>query len=229
MVKCKTLILYGDWNINFLQTNSHTRELSNLLLRYNLKHVVNVPTRITKTTATLLDVVITNEKKSINSLKIMDLGLSDHYAQILTIPVLDFSNIAYRIKKRQFSEANVQEFLYLLNKVTWQEVYVESDVNAKFNTFMDVFLYCYNTAFPMKTVHVRDTIKNNWITQGIKFSSKKMRLPDKQRKMTVMKTKDLEYIGQYRKIYRRVIQEAKRRENSNYISSATNKSKAACK
>jgi hypothetical protein len=37
----------------------------------------------------------------------------------------------------------------------------------------------------------------------------------------------LEYIGQYRKIYRRVIQEAKRREYDNYISSATNKSNAA--
>jgi hypothetical protein len=172
-VKCKTLILCGDWNINFLQTNSHTGELNNLLLQYNLKHAVNVPTRITKTTATLLDVVITNEKKSINSLKIMDLGLSDHYAQILSIPILDFSNIPYRIEKRQFSEANVQEFLYLLNQVTWQEGYVESDVNAKFNTFMDVFLYCYNIAFPIKTVHVRDTIKNNWITQGIKISSKK--------------------------------------------------------
>jgi exonuclease III len=65
MVKCKTLILCGDWNVNFLQTNSHTRELNNLLLQYNLKHVVNVPTRITKTTATLLDVVITNKKKSV--------------------------------------------------------------------------------------------------------------------------------------------------------------------
>jgi hypothetical protein len=155
MVKRKTLILCGDWIINFLQSNSHARELNNLLLGYNLKHVVNAPTRFTKTTATLLDVVMTNEKKSINSLKIMDLGLSDHYAQILTIPILDFSNIPYRIKKRQFNEANVQEFLYLLNQVTWKEVYVESDVNAKFNTFTDVFLYCYNIAFPIKTVHAR--------------------------------------------------------------------------
>jgi len=65
--KHKTLILCGDWNINFLQTSPHTTELNNLLLRYNLKHNVNVPTRITKTTATLLDVVITNEKRSLNS------------------------------------------------------------------------------------------------------------------------------------------------------------------
>jgi hypothetical protein len=75
---------------------------------------------------------------------------------------------------------------------------------------MDAFLHCYNNAFPIKAVYVRDTIKNNWITQGIKISSKKMRLLDNQRK-TVMKKKDLEYIEQYRKIYRRVIKEAKRR------------------
>ena len=154
IVERKTLILRQDWNINFLQTTSQTRELNNLLLRYNLKHSVNVPTRITKTTATLLDVVITNEKKPINSLKVMNLGLSDHYAQILSIPISDLSNIPHRIKKRQFSEASVQEFLYILNQVTWQEVYVESDVNAKFNTFMDVFLHCYNNAFPIKTVYL---------------------------------------------------------------------------
>jgi hypothetical protein len=74
---------------------------------------------------------------------------------------------------------------------------------------------------------VNDTIKNNCFTQGIKISSKKMRLLDKQRKTIVMKKKYLEYIGQYRKIYRRVLQESKRRENDNYISSDTKKSKAA--
>jgi len=41
------------------------------------------------------------------------------------------------------------------------------------------------------------------------------------------KKKDLEYIEQYRKIYIRVMQEANRRENDNYISSSKNKSKAA--
>ena len=50
---------------------------------------------------------------------------------------------------------------------------------------------------------------------------------DSQRKTKVMKKKDLEYIEQYRKIYRRVIQEAKRREDNNCISSSKNKLKAA--
>jgi len=103
IVKHETLILCGDWDINFLQTSPHTRDFNNLLLRYNLKHTVNIPTRITKTTATLLDVVITNEKKPINSPRVMDLGLSDHFTQIISISIPQFSNTPYRIKKRQFS------------------------------------------------------------------------------------------------------------------------------
>ena len=43
-----------------------------------------------------------------------------------------------------------------------------------------------------------------------------------------MKKMDLEYIEQYRKIYRRVIQ-AKGRENNKYRSSSKNKLKAAWK
>ena len=88
------------------------------------------------------------------------------------------------------------------------------EINAKFSAFMDAFIYCYNSAFPIKIVHMRNTIKYNWITQGIKISSKRMRLLDKQRK-TITIEKDMEYIDQYKKIYKRVIQEAKKWENDN--------------
>jgi len=43
-----------------------------------------------------------------------------------------------------------------------------------------------------------NTKKHNWITQGIKISSKRMGLLDKQRK-TTMEKKDLEYTEQYKK------------------------------
>jgi hypothetical protein len=111
-------------------------------LQYNLKNIVNVPTIITKNTATPLDVVITNENKSLNSIRVMDLGLSDRYAQILSILTSFSNNIPHRVKKkRHYSEANVQEFFYLLNQVTWQDVYRESDVNAKFSIF---FAYIFS-------------------------------------------------------------------------------------
>jgi hypothetical protein len=112
--KQKTLILCGDWNINFLQPSPHMMDLNNFLLRYNLKHTVNVPTRSTKTTATLLDVVITKEKMPVNYITVMDLGLSDHCAQILSIPIAGYSKLTYRINKRQLSEANIQEFFSII-------------------------------------------------------------------------------------------------------------------
>ena len=99
--KHKTLILCGDWNINLLQSSPHTKELNDLFLRYNLKSLVNVPTRITKNTASLLDVVITNEVKYVNSILVMDLGLSDHHTQSISILLPEFNNTLYKVKKKK--------------------------------------------------------------------------------------------------------------------------------
>ena len=56
------------------------------------------------------------------------------------------------IKERYFREDKVWEFLYLINQVTWQKAYVESDVNTKFDVFLDVFFHYYDTTFSAKTV-----------------------------------------------------------------------------
>ena len=80
-----------------------------LFLRYNLKSLVNVPTRITKNTASLLDVVITNEVKYINSIRVMDLGLSDHHAQSISISLPECNNTPYKVKKRKFDEVRSEE------------------------------------------------------------------------------------------------------------------------
>jgi hypothetical protein len=70
-------------NINFLQDGLHVREINNVLIRYNLINTVKVPTRITKTASSLLDVIIIHEVKLIEPARVIELGMSDHYAQIL--------------------------------------------------------------------------------------------------------------------------------------------------
>ena len=42
------------------------------------------------------------------------------------------------LKERHCGENKLWELLYLLNHITWQEAYVESNVNAKFDLFMSV-------------------------------------------------------------------------------------------
>lgn len=89
-------------------------ELNTSFLRYNLRNTVNVPTRNTKSTSKLLDVITVNKKnykliqnyyskqKLIQKLltTVMDLGLSDHYAHMLFIPFKNFSNMPQRVKNR---------------------------------------------------------------------------------------------------------------------------------
>ena len=81
-MKKKSLFLCGDLNIDFLHEDNNQQELVVLLLRYNLANTVQSPTRI-KNVTTLIDVVITNRMHSMEPASIMELGLSDHQAQLL--------------------------------------------------------------------------------------------------------------------------------------------------
>jgi hypothetical protein len=58
--------------------------------------------------------------------------------------------------------------------VTWQEVFLESDLDAKFNVFMDIFQYVFDIALPLRLVQLRNSSRNSCITQDIKISSKRM-------------------------------------------------------
>jgi hypothetical protein len=62
--KKKKLLLCGDWNINFLVDNIRLQELKNLLESYDLINTVRCPTRITSSTESLIEVIITNRENS---------------------------------------------------------------------------------------------------------------------------------------------------------------------
>ena len=83
--KKKKLLLCGDWNINFLIDNIRLQELKNLLESYDLINMVRCPTRITSSTESLIDVIITNRDNSELRAMVIDLGISDHLAQIIRI------------------------------------------------------------------------------------------------------------------------------------------------
>jgi len=83
--KRKKILLCGDWNLNFLIDNTRLHELENLLLSYDLINTVNSPTRITSSSESLIDVIVTNGEYLEQSTTVIDLGLSDHLAQLIRI------------------------------------------------------------------------------------------------------------------------------------------------
>jgi exonuclease III len=81
----KKPIICGDWNINLLQENEQTWALENILVSYDLRNTVTVPTRVTSSSKSLIDVMITNKHFNKNYIEIVNMGFSDHLAQILWV------------------------------------------------------------------------------------------------------------------------------------------------
>jgi exonuclease III len=86
-VRKRRLILCGDWNINFMQESRRLCDVQELLSLHNLVNTVRSPTRVTKNTASLIDVVITDKESISDIATVIDLGYSDHKAQVLQLTV----------------------------------------------------------------------------------------------------------------------------------------------
>jgi hypothetical protein len=50
-----------------------------------------------------------------------------------------------KVRKRQFSEEMIEEFKYL--GTSWQDALLNSEINVRFNAFMDMVRYCLNISF----------------------------------------------------------------------------------
>ena len=86
--------MVGDLNLNLLdhRTNINVKDNINLIFQNFLIPVINKPTRITKTNATLIDPILTNDFVNTNSSTvIVKSDLSDHFP-IFLITIAQFFN-----------------------------------------------------------------------------------------------------------------------------------------
>ncbi|PNF13688.1 hypothetical protein B7P43_G15271 [Cryptotermes secundus] len=157
---------------------------------------------------------------------VMNLGFSDHYAQVLSIRTENSVRRPIKVMRRMFNEGGMEELQYILNRELRQDVFLGCDVNGKFKVFMDTFHYYFDMIFPLKLFNQSKQQKKGWVTLGIRKSSKRMSWLNSLQKRTNLTGKEWEYIHKYRMIYKRIIKEAKKRENDRHIANAKNKTRA---
>ena len=154
--------------------NKRLQELQNLLQSYDMINTVRSPTRISPSTESLIDSVITNNDNPVLSTSVVDLGFSDHLAQIVRINIGKRKRRTKTIVRRQFTYNSIEEFKHLLSKELWNDIYNHLDVNSSLEAFLDTFLHCFNIAFPYKRVNLRERSNKRWISKGLIVSSKRM-------------------------------------------------------
>ena len=74
------LILVGDLNcdVSKVSLDPHTRQLIFLSSLYQIDQLIDKPTRVTDTSATMIDLVLTNVKENIHASGVIHLEISDH-------------------------------------------------------------------------------------------------------------------------------------------------------
>ena len=168
--------LLGDYNIDLLKYNSHSESFLNQLLAYGFFPKIDRPTRITDSTATLIDNIITNVHLTNVFSGIWTAAVADHLVVFITLP----HSIARRERsivfeqKRIYSTQNFDNFKSKLYDVSWNSVFETSDCNEKYNCFMHIVSDLHNRCFPITSIKI-NPLKDSkpWITQTILNSVKK--------------------------------------------------------
>ena len=78
----KEIIFIGDFNMNMLigQSNPHgpNQDLSNYIEQLCLTNLITIPTRVTKSTESLLDVILVSHPDRFATSGNLQMGISDH-------------------------------------------------------------------------------------------------------------------------------------------------------
>ena len=148
------------------------------MLSSGLLPLINQPTRITSTSKTLIDNTFTNcaPDKCKSSLLYSD--ISDHLP-ILTqlrltnsIDSLSPNDSSHSMKSfRCFDDASIFKFKTFLSNIDWNCSFAElnqTDVDAAYNKFLDIFKSGFNSCFPLKSrLSHRYAPRKEWMTAGL--------------------------------------------------------------
>ena len=175
----RAIFIVGDTNLNFTDygTNIKVKNYLNLLFQKNFISVINEPTRVSRSNATIIDHINTNHFLNNNMHSgIVTAVISDHFPIFLISKdlMLDSSNEPIHITKQEINYKSVAYFKTLLSIVDWKHVLNENSPNDAYNEFLRIFLSLYNEAFSKQKIKSkRKSVNSPWMTKGLLNSSKK--------------------------------------------------------
>jgi hypothetical protein len=224
------VIMCGDFNVDYMSNCSKKDKLEEILSSFNLKSIISFPTRIgyCSTTTRIIDNIFINELL-FTDYEVISIsnGLSDHEAQLLSIP-LPTSGIKQKdvSLRRKINEINMIDFKIKLSYEEWDSVFNNKDFNTSFKQFLNILLRYFYASFHL--IKCQKTRQKPWTTTGIKISCINKRLLYAEMKKNTNPS-NCTYYKNYCKILARVIIAAKKMAYDHQIKHSNNKVKTTWK
>ena len=147
-----------------------------MLFSFSFFPSINKPTRITKSSATIIDNIFVNRihSKSITA-GILTSGISDHCPVFCITPLkaaYASEGVLFRGRKRIFSERNKLKFYDMINGVDWGVCMLQPNCQSAFTLFYTKYQACFDQCFPLVKTKVTYRNKLPWLTEALKISIK---------------------------------------------------------
>ena len=166
----KEVILIGDFNKNLLVNNQEASKWLETFNTYGLSQLVREPTRVTKTTNTLLDHFYTTNPEHIKTIMVPKIGLSDHFPICITRKHKAICTQTYThkcIQYRSQKEYDPDNFIKDLVLVPWSVLDSFEDPNDALNMWTDMYLEVLDRHAPMRQRRVKHTKQPEWLNNEI--------------------------------------------------------------
>jgi hypothetical protein len=171
----KQSVIMGDFNLDLLQFNKHTAtdDFINNVFSQSYIPVITKPTRVTHTSATLIDHIYTNNVACRSKSGVLITDMADHFGIFCIFETQSDSNLPKYVYKRSFKEKNMTKFRQLIKQYDFSDIYLQTNPNDAYNIFLKIVQTFYEQSFPKKqTLISKKYIKREpWVTKGLLTSS----------------------------------------------------------
>ena len=193
----KYVYITGDFNSKTLVSNTSTEEFKNILSSNHFYPLINRPTRITKSSATLIDNIYCNMQNISNTMAagLLQVNISDHKGIFCIDNNTLLSKKGVLISKRNFSKRNILKFIFNIHKEKWDVVH-NVPVQSAFRRFLGVIVQHFENSFPKRTFTLTYKTRLPWMTPDL---HKKICEKNAMYKATLSDPQNKELLIEYKK------------------------------
>nr|CAH7753143.1 unnamed protein product [Callosobruchus chinensis] len=205
------VMILGDLNVNFLE---HKNRMSYCIESYNMKQLIEEPTRITDQTSSLLDpIFFSNQELNCGAGTINADHISDHRAVYCNIRVKYPKCPQKVVTFRDFSKFDKDAFNIDLFNVNWLDIVYINGIEEKITFLTEKITALFDYHAPHKTVRVTKP-RAPWINSKVKKAFQK-----RDKALTKFKRSNTTENWNEYKVARNEALSLVRKEKSSYIQS----------
>ena len=165
----KDIYILLDLNCNVISSSdSGAKALQNFCSSFNLKQLVNQPTRITESSTSLIDVVLVTNKSMVKNVGVTPVSISDHHLVHITLTFMKIFSKPVYISFRSYKHHDADSFVQDISDVPWTVIDGFDDIDDRLNAFHVLFNPILHKHAPIKRVKLR-TRPSPFVTDEIKI------------------------------------------------------------